>query len=89
MGHIDDPNRRLALAKRFNAGKSIVDSLVELKRRDELEQYIEYLNIRDNVRIHAEYALKNLVSQLYQYNTEDKQKHTYFILFYSKNLNGK
>lgn len=61
LAHIDDPHRRLALAKRFNAGKSIVDSLVELKNRDELEQFIESLNVRDNVRIHAENALKNLV----------------------------
>ncbi|XP_055302806.1 vacuolar protein sorting-associated protein 16B isoform X2 [Sitodiplosis mosellana] len=61
LAHIDDPHRRLAVAKRCrNAGKSIVDSLVELKNRDELEQYIGTLNIRDNVRIHAENALKNL-----------------------------
>lgn len=62
LRHIDDPNRRLALAKRFNTGKSIVDSLVELKNREELERYIESLNSRDNVRIHAENALKNLVN---------------------------
>lgn len=62
LAHIDDPYRRLALAKRFNAGKSIVDALVELKSREELEHFIESLNIRDNVRIHAENALKNLVS---------------------------
>lgn len=60
--HIDDPQRRLAIAKRLNVGKSIVDSLVELKNREELEEYISTLSIRDNVRIHAENALNNLVS---------------------------
>lgn len=59
--HIDDPNRRLALARRFNAGKSIVDALVELRNREDLEIYIESLSNRDNVRIHAENALKHMV----------------------------
>lgn len=62
LAHIDDPYRRLAVARRLNAGKSIVDSLVELRNRDELVDYIGTLHIRDNVRIHAENALKNLVS---------------------------
>lgn len=61
LTHIDDPYRRLALAKRFNAGKSVVDSLVELKNREELEQFISTLNIRDNIQIYAENALKSLV----------------------------
>lgn len=62
LAHIDDPQRRLMLAKRFPlAGKSVVDSLVELKNREELEQYIDTLSVRDNVRIHAENALKNMV----------------------------
>lgn len=63
LAHIDDPHRRLAVAKRLNAGKCIVDSLVELKNRDELVEFIETLHTRDNVRIHAENALKNLVSK--------------------------
>lgn len=59
---IDDPHRRLVLAKRFPlAGKSVVDTLVELKNREELEQYIDTLSVRDNVRIHGENALKNMV----------------------------
>lgn len=62
LAHIDDPQRRLALAKRFNAGKSIVDSLAELKNREELELFIETLNVRDHVRIAAENALKNMVN---------------------------
>lgn len=59
---IDDPNRRLVLAKRFPlAGKTVVDTLVELKNREELEQFIDTLSVRDNVRIHGENALKNMV----------------------------
>lgn len=61
LAHIE-PQRRLMIAKRFPvAGKSMVDALVELRNRDELEQYIQQLEIRDNVRIHAENALKNMV----------------------------
>lgn len=61
LTHIDDPQRRLLLAKRFKCGKSVVDALVELKNREELEQFIDTLSVRDNVRIHAENALKNMV----------------------------
>lgn len=61
LARIDEPQRRLFLARRFNAGKSVVDSLVELKNREELEQFIDSLSIRDNIRIHAENALKNMV----------------------------
>lgn len=62
LSHIDDPQRRLVLAKRFpSAGKSVVDALVELRYREELEQFIETLEIRDNVRIHAENSLKYMV----------------------------
>lgn len=68
LAHIEDPHRRLALAKRFNVGKSLIDSLVELKYREELEQYIESLNIRDNIRIHAENALKSMVSVLVMFD---------------------
>lgn len=63
LAHIEDPQRRLTLAKKFNAGKSIIDSLVELKHREELEKFIETLNFRDHVRISAENALKNLVTK--------------------------
>lgn len=62
LAHIDDAQRRLVLAKRFPlAGKSVVDALVELKNREELEQYVDTLSVRDNVRIHGENALKNMV----------------------------
>lgn len=62
LPHIDDPHRRLALAKRFNAGKSIVDALCELKDRVELERYCESLDEKTRERFYAENALKNLVS---------------------------
>lgn len=65
LAHID-PQRRLVLAKRFPlAGKSVVDALVELKNREELEQFIDTLSVRDNVRIHGENALKNMVWNKY------------------------
>lgn len=60
LAYIDDPLRRLALARKFNAGKSVVDSLVELKNREELEKFIETLHVRDHIRISAENALKNM-----------------------------
>lgn len=62
LGHIDDPQRRLALAKKLNAGKSIVDALIELKNRTELESYLGTLQIGNEVRFYGENALKNLVS---------------------------
>lgn len=61
LGHIDDAQRRLALAKRFNAGKSVVDALAELKEREELERYAESLAVGSDVRFYAENAIKNLV----------------------------
>lgn len=74
LSHIDDPLRRLALAKRFNVGKSVVDSLVELKYRDELEEFIQTLGVRDNIRIQAENALKNMVNKITKQNR--------FLLYY-------
>lgn len=62
LAHIDDPQRRLALARKLNAGKSIVDALIELKNRTELEAYLETLKIGNEVRFYGENALKNLVS---------------------------
>lgn len=84
LAHIDDPHRRLALATRFNAGKSIVDSLIELKCCDELEQFIATLSIRDNVRIHAENALKNLVSISSIYLISQSSKLIFFFIFQQK-----
>lgn len=88
LTHIDDPHRRLALAKRFNAGKSIVDSLVDLKNREELEKFIESLSVRDNVRIHAENALKNMVNNLRSHRDSFRLINN-DLFFYSKNPNGK
>lgn len=91
LAHIDDLHRRLALAKRFNVGKSVVDTLVELRNREELEEYIKSLNVRDNVRIHAENALKNLV-RCCHFDNVSMLFQTLFILFIllcSKNRIGR
>lgn len=61
LTHVDNPHRRLALAKQFNVGKTVVDSLVELKNREELEQFLSTLNVRDNIQIYAQNALKTMV----------------------------
>lgn len=88
LAHIDDPHRRLALAKRFNAGKCIVDSLVELKNREELEQFIDTMNTRDNVRIYAENSLKNMVSVIIHYRLSNGSI-DFVNFFNSKNPNGR
>lgn len=62
LGHIDDPQRRLALAKRTRAAKSVVDAMVDLKDRGQLEQYLGTLDSGTDVRFYAENALKNLVN---------------------------
>lgn len=61
LGHIDDPQRRLALARKTRAAKSVVDALVDLKDRGQLEQYFNGLENGTDVRFYAENALKNLV----------------------------
>lgn len=62
LARIDDVHKRLELAKRYNASRSIVDALVELKDRGELERYAETLAKSTDVRIYADNAIKNLVS---------------------------
>lgn len=62
LAQIDDAERRLALAKKTKAGKSVVDALVDLKDRPQLEQYVESVEAGTDVRFYAENALKNLVS---------------------------
>lgn len=86
LAHIDDPQRRLALARRFNAGKSIVDALVELKNREELERFIDKLIDRDAVRIHAENALKQLVRWIGMHIIIIVTM-TYFLHNFASNLN--
>lgn len=61
LSHVDDAQRRLALAKKFRANKSIVDSLVELKERAELEKYTDGLEVGTEQRFYAENALRNWV----------------------------
>lgn len=62
LQQIDDPQRRLALARKTKAAKSAVDALVELKDRTQLELYVDSLEAGTDVRFYAENSLKNLVS---------------------------
>lgn len=62
LAQIDDPQRRLALARKTKAAKSAVDALVDLKDRAQLELYVETLETGTDVRFYAENSLKNLVS---------------------------
>lgn len=68
LPHIDDVHKRLELAKRYNASRSIVDALVEQKDRNELERYAETLAKSTDVRIYADNAIKNLVRTKYEFN---------------------
>ena len=59
---ISDASHRLALAKKACATKSVVDALVELKNRQELEILCETLTPGVEERFYAENALKCLVT---------------------------
>lgn len=63
LAHIDEPQRRLALARKTKAVKSAVDALVDLKDRTELERFVETLEVGTDVRFYAENAVKNLVGR--------------------------
>ncbi|XP_058822467.1 vacuolar protein sorting-associated protein 16B [Topomyia yanbarensis] len=60
LGKVEDPQRRLALAKKVNAKKAIVDALVALKDRTELESYRNTLDAGTEERFYAENAIKSL-----------------------------
>ncbi|XP_055614274.1 vacuolar protein sorting-associated protein 16B [Uranotaenia lowii] len=57
---VEDPHRRLTLARRVNAKKGIVDALVALKDRSELENFRNGLEEGTEERFYAENALKSL-----------------------------
>lgn len=68
LAHIDEVHKRLELATRYNASRSIVDALVELKDRSELERYADTLTKSTDIRIYADNAIRKLVSkQRYSY----------------------
>lgn len=58
---MDDLQRRLALAKRVGATHSIVDTLVALKEKSELEMFANRLDNGTAEKFYAENALKNMV----------------------------
>lgn len=53
----------MILAKRVNASKSVIDSLIELKEGHALEAFIGTLETGTELRFYAEHALKSMVSQ--------------------------
>lgn len=86
LSHIDEPQRRLALARRVNAGKSIVDALVDLKDRNELEKYAESLKTGTEQRFYAENAIKNLVRKRNIHKIIKNKMKKFFLFF--RNQNG-
>lgn len=62
LAQVDDPNRKLALARKVEATHSIIDALVGLKDKVELEVFKERLESGTEARFYAENALKNMVS---------------------------
>uniref|UniRef100_A0A1Q3F3J0 Putative vps16b n=1 Tax=Culex tarsalis TaxID=7177 RepID=A0A1Q3F3J0_CULTA len=60
LAKVDDPARRLGLARRVNAKRGVVDALVALKDRTELEQFKDGLEAGTEERFYAENALKSL-----------------------------
>lgn len=63
LAKVDDPARRLGLARRVGAKKGVVDALVALKDRPELELFRDGLEAGTEERFYAENALKSLVSR--------------------------
>lgn len=58
---VEDPQRRLALARRVNAKRGIVDALVALKDRSELDSFAQSLESGTEEKYYADKALKSLV----------------------------
>uniref|UniRef100_A0A182TLR3 Vps16 C-terminal domain-containing protein n=1 Tax=Anopheles melas TaxID=34690 RepID=A0A182TLR3_9DIPT len=60
LAKVEDPQRRLALARKVQSKHGIVDALVLLKDRAELEAYRSTLDSGTEERLYAENALKSL-----------------------------
>lgn len=65
LSHLDDPHRKLMLSKKVNATRSIIDALVSLKDKVELENIREKLAQGTEERFYAENALKIIVSKFF------------------------
>lgn len=62
INHLDDPHRRLVLARKVNSIRSVVDALVALKEKTELESVRDSLAQGTEEWFYAEAALKLVVS---------------------------
>jgi VPS33B-interacting protein in polarity and apical restriction len=62
LQHLDDPERRLALSKKVGAIHSIVESLVQLKNAQELQEFKETLPSGTAEYFYAEKAITNLTA---------------------------
>lgn len=62
LSKINDAQQRMVLAKRVNASKSVIDSLIEMKEGNALEAFIGTLETGTELRFYAEHALKSMVS---------------------------
>ncbi|XP_050088443.1 vacuolar protein sorting-associated protein 16B [Anopheles aquasalis] len=60
LAKVEDPQRRLALARRVNSKHGTIDAMVLLKDRAELEVYRSTLESGTEERLYAENALKSL-----------------------------
>ncbi|XP_058057219.1 vacuolar protein sorting-associated protein 16B [Anopheles bellator] len=60
LAKVEDPQRRLALARKVQCKHGIVDALASLKDRTELEEYRSTLESGTEERLYAENALKSL-----------------------------
>ncbi|XP_062560521.1 vacuolar protein sorting-associated protein 16B isoform X2 [Armigeres subalbatus] len=59
---VEDPHRRLALARHVHAKRGVVDALVALKDRSELENFARSLESGTEERYYADNAIKSLDS---------------------------
>lgn len=67
LSHVDDASNKLVLARKVGAVRSVVDSLVTLKDKVELENLKDRLGNGTEEKFYAENALKNLVSVSFCY----------------------
>lgn len=67
LPHLADARRRLWLARKVGALKSVTDALVELKDRQALEEFVQTIAANTESRFYAETALRNLVNSFLTY----------------------
>lgn len=67
LSHLADARRRLWLARKVGALKSVTDSLVELKDRQGLDDFVQSIAPGTESRFYADSALRNLVKSCTHY----------------------